>query len=112
MRKRIAIPTENGFLCSHFGHCETFYIADTENNEILSSSFVKPPKHEPGLYPAWVKEQGVDEVICGGVGEKAQILFAQQNITLYIGAGIKNPEDLVRDLLSGKLVTGQNACDH
>lgn len=52
MRKRIAIPTENGFLCSHFGHCESFYIADIENNEILSSSFVKPPKHEPGLYPA------------------------------------------------------------
>ena len=112
MRKRIAIPTENGFLCSHFGHCESFYVADIENEEIITSNFVKPPNHEPGLYPAWIKEQGVNEVICGGVGEKAQILFAQQNITLYIGADKKNPEDLVRDLISGRLKIGQNACDH
>ena len=112
MRKRIAIPTENGFLCSHFGHCESFYIADIENEKIITSNFVKPPKHEPGLYPAWIKEQGVNQVICRGVGEKAQILFAQQNITLYIGAEKKNPEDLVRDLISGRLNTGQNACAH
>ncbi len=112
MKKRIAVPTENGILCSHFGHCESFYIADVENNEIVSSNFVKPPKHEPGVYPAWVKEQGVSEVICGGIGERAQALFAQQNIKLHIGAKNKNVEDLIRDLISGKLETGQNICDH
>lgn len=32
--KKIAIPLENGRLCSHFGHCEQFAIIDVENNTI------------------------------------------------------------------------------
>lgn len=110
--KRIAIPTENGILCSHFGHCEAFYIADIEDNKIVNSSFVTPPAHEPGLYPAWIKEQGVNEVICGGMGEKAKELFAQQNISLYIGVDTKKPEELVYDLLNNRLKMGQNSCNH
>ena len=35
MNKRIAIPVEDGMLCEHFGHCEYFYVADLENNEIV-----------------------------------------------------------------------------
>ncbi|MFA6806364.1 MAG: NifB/NifX family molybdenum-iron cluster-binding protein [Bacteroidales bacterium] len=112
MKKRIAIPTESGVLCSHFGHCESFYIADVEDNKIISSSFVTPPAHEPGLYPAWIKQQGVNEVICGGIGEQAKVLFAAQNITLYIGADMKDPEKLIQDHLNNSLKTGQNACNH
>lgn len=112
MRKRIAIPTENGVLCSHFGHCQAFYIADIEDNKIVSSSFVIPPEHEPGLYPAWINQQGVSQVICGGIGEKAEILFAKENISLCIGANIEKPEKLVQDLLDNKLKMGQNSCDH
>ena len=38
MNKRIAIPVEDGMLCEHFGHCEYFYVADLENNEIVKMS--------------------------------------------------------------------------
>lgn len=64
------------------------------------------------MYPAWVKEQGVKEVICGGIGQKAQDLFAQQDITIYFGADNKDPEKLIQDHLNNLLKTGQNACDH
>ena len=112
MKKRIAIPTESGVLCSHFGHCESFYIADIENNKLVASVFVTPPAHEPGLYPAWVKEQGVSEVICGGIGQKARDLFDAQSITVYYGADKKDPENLIQDHLNNMLKTGQNECDH
>lgn len=112
MKKRIAIPTENGVLCSHFGHCEAFYFADIVDNKIVKEEFIVPPAHEPGLYPAWIKQQGVSEVICGGIGEKAKVLFANQGINLNIGAELKSPTDLTNDYLNHSLVTGANSCDH
>ena len=68
MENRIAIPLENGILCEHFGHCEVFYIADVINGEVANETQIVPPEHEPGLYPAWVSEQGVTLIIAGGMG--------------------------------------------
>ena len=34
MNKKIAIPMENGALCAHFGHCQTFAIVNVEKNSI------------------------------------------------------------------------------
>jgi predicted Fe-Mo cluster-binding NifX family protein len=34
MKKIIAIPLENGVLCAHFGHCQTFAIVNVENGTI------------------------------------------------------------------------------
>jgi len=45
MKKRIAIPLENGALCAHFGHCEQFAIVDAENNSISDETLVTPPPH-------------------------------------------------------------------
>ena len=42
--KKIAIPVAQGNVCLHFGHCEKFFIAVTdENGNILSSELVDPP---------------------------------------------------------------------
>ena len=112
MIKKIAIPIENGVLCAHFGHCQSFCFVDVENNKITNIAEIVPPAHEPGLYPAWVKEQGATEVICGGMGEKAKMLFNRQAITLHIGASVKTPKELVTDLLADNLLTGDNTCNH
>ena len=71
MNKRIAIPLQNGQLCSHFGHCQQFAIIDVENEAITEETLVTPPPHEPGLLPAWLAEKGVTNVIAGGMGQKA-----------------------------------------
>ncbi len=112
MKKRIAIPLENGILCSHFGHCQQFAIVDAENNSISGETLVKPPPHEPGLLPAWLAEKGVTDVIAGGMGQRAINLFNQQKINVFAGAQIKNYAELVSDLLNDKLVAGANYCDH
>ena len=112
MENRIAIPLENGILCEHFGHCEVFYIADVINGEVANETQIVPPEHEPGLYPAWVSEQGVTLVIAGGMGEKAKELFRQENIQVFVGADAKTPRELVEDFLKNSLVTGENSCNH
>ena len=112
MRKRIAIPLENGILCSHFGHCQQFAIIDTNDTLITGQQLITPPPHEPGVLPAWLAEKGVTDVIAGGMGQRAISLFNDQNINVFVGAPIKNPKDLASDLLSNTLQAGANYCDH
>lgn len=112
MKTTIAVPLENGQLCSHFGHCTQFALIDVENGVIVGERLIAPPPHEPGLLPGWLAERGVTEVIAGGMGQRALDLFAAQNIKVNIGASPKSPGELVSDLLKNTLITGTNVCDH
>ena len=55
---------------------------------------------------------GRTTVIAGGMGQRAQAIFAENKITVIVGAPAEAPEKLVADYLSGALKTGQNVCDH
>jgi predicted Fe-Mo cluster-binding NifX family protein len=111
---KIAVPTAEGVLNLHFGHCKAFTLIDTDpaTKKILSSVEVPAPRHEPGVLPRFLGEQGVNVIIAGGMGMQAQNLFNQQGITVVIGAPSKTPTELVTDYLSGTLVSGDNVCDH
>lgn len=112
MKKRIAIPLEDGKLCAHFGHCRQFALIDTENGQITSESYLTPPPHEPGLLPAWLGEKQVTDVIAGGMGQRAINLFNQQQINVFVGAAMKPPRELATELINNTLVAGANYCDH
>lgn len=114
MLKKIAVPTVNGDLCLHFGHCEKFvvYEVDLENKKIISENFLTPPPHEPGVIPRFMKEQNVDIIIAGGMGVRAQELFVSYGIEVVVGAMNKDIKQIVDDFLNGKLETGDNACSH
>ena len=107
-----AVPTIDGKLCAHFGHCESFAIVAVENNEIISENFVTPPAHHPGSYPNFLAKLGVNTIITGGMGPKAQEIFAQNNIEVYLGVNSEGPKKLVEDYLDSKLIAGDNLCDH
>ncbi|HPO89602.1 MAG TPA: NifB/NifX family molybdenum-iron cluster-binding protein [Victivallales bacterium] len=111
---KIAIPTANGKLCPHFGHCEefTFVLVDEKEKKIISTSKEIPPPHEPGVLPRWLAEKKVNIIIAGGMGQRAQSLFMQNNIKVLVGASIESPKQLVLDFLDGKLQQGDNLCDH
>ncbi len=111
---RIAIPLANGKLAMHFGHCERFALidVDAEKKEITGKTEATPPAHEPGVLPAWLAEQKVSAVITGGMGQRAQMLFAQQGIEVMVGANPDTPEQIVTAYLDGSLALGGNVCDH
>ncbi|HOV89095.1 MAG TPA: iron-sulfur cluster carrier protein MrpORP [Syntrophorhabdaceae bacterium] len=110
---RFAVPTYGGKLCAHFGHCEAFALIDTDaKGEIVSENHITPPPHEPGLLPRWLSEKGVNCVIAGGMGSRAQQLFAQQGVKVITGAQGEDPKELVEQYLKGLLKTGANTCDH
>jgi len=109
---KIAIPLAGGKLTAHFGHCEEFAVIDVENNEIVKKETVTPPPHEPGVLPRFLGGLGVNLVIAGGMGQRAVMLFGEQQIQVVVGAPVDEPEVLVKHYLSNSLVTGQNLCDH
>jgi len=111
---KIAIPVANEKLCMHFGHCETFAVltVDPQTKKITGRENIVPPPHEPGVLPRWLGEQKVNVIIAGGMGQRAQQLFAEQNISVVVGAPSVAPDTLIADYLAGTLQSGANACDH
>lgn len=112
MKKLFAVPTNNGKLCAHFGHCEQFAVIETEDQKILNIAYLTPPVHEPGTYPRFLATHGVSMVISGGMGMKAQEIFTQNNIEVYVGVDSDTPRALVEQFLANQLVSGENLCDH
>ena len=111
---KIAIPTAAGKLCMHFGHCQQFEIltVDPAAKTIASCEAHTPPPHEPGVLPAWLHELGVTLIIAGGMGQRAQQLFAQNDVQVVVGVPVASSEELAAAWLNGTLVYGTNACDH
>ncbi len=111
---RIAIPTVNGMLSAHFGHCSEFAVIDVDdqNKEITNTESFTPPAHEPGALPKWLSGLYVNLVIAGGMGQRAQMLFNQNNIEVITGAPTETPEEIIRQYLAGTLEYGANICDH
>jgi predicted Fe-Mo cluster-binding NifX family protein len=111
---KIAIPLAGGKLATHFGHCEKFALLEASQAEgkITGRQDLDAPPHEPGLLPRWLAERGAQVIIAGGMGQRAQGLFAQQGIKVVVGAPAEEPEKLALEYLAGTLQTGSNACDH
>jgi predicted Fe-Mo cluster-binding NifX family protein len=111
---RIAIPVAEGRLSRHFGHCEQFALVDVDPTarKILKREDVDAPPHQPGLLPPWLAERGADVIIAGGMGYRAQGLFAEHGIQVVVGAPADSPEKLVGAYLQGTLDEGENLCDH
>ena len=111
---KIAIPVAQGRLSAHFGHSEQFAIleVDEQSKNILQKSMHEAPPHEPGLLPRWLHELGAQVIIAGGMGGRAQELFAQSGITVVVGAPVDTPEQLASAYLNGTLQAGDNICDH
>lgn len=111
---KIAVPTVEGKLCTHFGHCQQFcFVEVNDNKQIVSKQMLTPPPHEPGVLPKWLAEHNVNLILAGGMGVRAQELLAQSGVKVQTGVqGDLTPEEAVTAYLSGTLQTGANACSH
>ena len=82
---KIAIPYENGEIFQHFGHTERFEIFDVENGAIVKSEIIETAGQGHGALAAFLYEQGVRVLICGGIGGGAQAALSTVRIAVFGG---------------------------
>ncbi len=91
---RIAVSAEQNqglesIAAHHFGRCPYYIIVDADDHHITAVESITNPyyqAHQPGQVPAFIREQGVDMMVAGGMGRRAIALFQQYGIEAYTGA--------------------------
>ena len=111
---KIAIPVENGHLNSHFGGSSQFAIIEVDPNTktTLRTETLPAPQHQPGVFPRWLRELGVEVVIVGGIGRRALDIFFQHGIQVRAGQPDAPVEALVAAYLAGQMVQAPEGCAH
>ena len=109
---KIAVPTLEGKLCAHFGHCETFTFVeiDDKTQEITSIIENEPEEGVSCASAIWVASQGIDTVLAGGMGGRPLGIFEQNGIEVVTGCPEMDIEELVKLYLEHTLETGVNSC--
>lgn len=109
---KIALPTRDGAVDEHFGHCEYFtLLAVDENRRIVEEERLTPP---PGcgcksdIIPTLVG-QGVTVLLGGNMGEGAVMKLRAHGIDVVRGASGSVREAAVK-WLAGELVDRQEIC--
>ncbi len=106
---KIAISTDNGNVSEHFGRCPQFTIVEIKDNKIIKKEIIDNPGHKTGFLPKFFKEKGVDYVIAGGAGFRAQQFFNEFGIKLITGVQGK-VDDIINSFIEGKLKEGESFC--
>ena len=109
---RLAVTYENGEIYQHFGHTEQFKVYDIEDGKVLKETVVPVQGAGHGALAGFLKEAGVDALICGGIGGGARTALAEAGITLY--PGVRGQADkAAQALAAGALSFDPDAtCSH
>jgi predicted Fe-Mo cluster-binding NifX family protein len=118
-KKRIAVAAEgdqgmDASVSAHFGRCPFYTIVDAEENRVSLSYKVENPFYgahgQPGQVPGFIRDQGVEVIIAGGMGPRAVGFFNEFGIEVVTGATGK-VQDIVDAYLRGTL-SGAAPCKH
>lgn len=107
---KIVISTDQGQVSAHFGRCPHFTILDLENGKLKNKEVIENPGHSPGFLPQYFAEKGIECIIAGGMGMKAQGLFDQQNIEKVLGI-TGDINGVIERILNGTLEGGASLCE-
>mgnify|MGYP003412540587 FL=1 len=100
---KIAVTYEAGLIFQHFGHTAQFKIYEIEKDEVATAQVVDTDGHGHGALAGFLKAQGVNVLICGGIGGGAQMALAEAGIQLFGGVS-GDADEAVEALLAGELV--------
>ena len=107
----IAVPSENpgglgAALGAHFGHCDLYTLVSVEEGEVADVSVIPNVPHQQGGCMAPVQhlaQNGVNQLIAGGMGLRPLMGFNQVGIEVYHGAGAHTVGQAVHAMLEGQL---------
>lgn len=108
---KIAVTTDGTQIFQHFGKCPVFTLYTVDGGVIREKKTIDASQNGHAALTGFLKNAGVDTVICGGIGEGAKQMLSASGIRLV--SGITGDIDAaVRALLAGKLLDQGGACTH
>ena len=108
----IAVTYADGQIFQHFGHTQAFKIYEVADDTVIAARIVETAGSGHGALAGFLKTQGVDVLICGGIGGGAQMALADAGIRLFGGVS-GDADDAVEALLAGDLMYNPCVrCDH
>ena len=108
---KIAVTYDNGEIFQHFGKTESFKVYEVEDNKVISSEIINSNGTGHGALAGLLAEQGVNVLICGGIGGGAQTALTEAGIELCAGAQ-GNTDQAVEAYLKGELESSGANCNH
>ena len=109
---KIAVTYENGNIFQHFGHAAAFKLYEAQNGKVLSSQVIDTNGSGHGALAGLLAQQGVEVLICGGIGGGARFALADAGITVYGGVS-GDADEAVELFLANALNYDPNArCSH
>lgn len=109
---KIAVAYDNGNVFGHFGHTETFKLYEVTKSQIAEGEVVPSNGAGHDAIASFLKDNGVDVVICGGMGSHAAEALKTMGIEVVTGAE-GNADDAVAAYLAGVLTSeGVNCNKH
>ena len=110
---KIAVPTRDGVIDDHFGHCAYYTIFDIEDNQIVATSRLESPQGcgcKSGI-AADMEAMGISVMLAGNMGEGAKNKLESHNIKVVRGCR-GNIEMVVRAYLIGLIKDSGEGCSH
>ena len=110
---KIAVPTRDGVIDDHFGHCAYYTIFNIENNEIVATSRLDSPEGCgcKSNIASVMQEMGIEIMLAGNMGQGAKNKLESHNIQVIRGCK-GNIDMVVRAYLIGLIKDYGEGCSH
>lgn len=114
----IAIAAEDdqgldGEVSAHFGRCPHYVMVEVEEGKLGPATVLPNPyfeAHRPGVVPSFLRDQGANVILAGGMGPRAIGMFHGFGIEVATGA-IGNVGKVLEAYLRGE-IQGTAPCAH
>ncbi len=112
VRIKIAVTYDNGEVFQHFGHSKEFKVYFVEDDKVVGSKVIGTDGQGHSALATYLESDGVDVLICGGIGGGAINALSAAGINVVPGVtGLA--DEAVGSYLGGKLQVNMNPnCSH
>jgi predicted DNA-binding protein (UPF0251 family)/predicted Fe-Mo cluster-binding NifX family protein len=112
-RMIVAVPYLRGDVNAHFGSTQAFLIAEALDGKVERTSVfeVQGMQHNHSGIAGFLKDQGVEVILAGGMGAPMQQALKLQGFDLY--CGVSGPAvEAVEAFLHGDIEQSESTCGH
>ena len=110
---KIAVPTRDGRVDDHFGHCHHYTLFEIEEGRVVATSEMPSPEGcgcKSGISSV-LAAAGVEVMLAGNMGDGARAVLAKSGIKAVRGCS-GAIEGIVERYLAGEITDSGEHCDH